>query len=746
MQGVGFRPFVYRLATRHGVTGSVQNQLGEVAVLAQGEPEQLNAFGAALLSEAPPLAQPTVLERQTLPVAQWQEFRILASCETPLAEIHVPPDYFTCEECLAELRHPGDRRYRYPFINCTQCGPRYTLIKRLPYDRANTSMARFGLCEACRAEYSDPLDRRFHAEPVACPRCGPELQFIGPESKTTLAGAAALRACVAALHSGKIVAVKGVGGYHLMCDAEDGATIARLRVRKPRAHKPLAVMFPFGGEDGLSWVRAAVELSQDEAALLLSPLRPIVLAAKAPASPLSTQIAPGLGEVGVMLPYSPLHHLILNDYGKPLVATSGNVSGEPVLTDNAEVDTRLAHVSDAVLHHNRPIIRPADDSLYRTIGDAPRPLRLGRGCAPSEIRLPLRLPYPLLAVGAHMRNTVTLAWERRAVISPHIGDMHSPRSMAVFASLVESLQSLYRVRAEGVVCDRHPGYTTSRWAEHSGLSVRRVLHHHAHASALAGEHSLGEDWLVFAWDGLGFGEDGSLWGGEALAGAPGQWRRVGSMRPFRLPGGEWAGREPWRAALALCWELDLPWRGAPVATEALHQAWLRRVNAPSSTAVGRLFDAAAALIGLCHRSSYEGQAPMMLEAACRGSGEAIALPLARDANGLWQTDWGPLVPSLLAKDRAPGMRAADFHASLAQALVEQALRIRESHAVARVGLCGGVFQNRWLVERATALLRASGFSICLAQQVPTNDGGISFGQAVETGAALVCESACSRHG
>jgi hydrogenase maturation protein HypF len=734
---VGFRPFVYRLATRHGVTGSVQNHLGKVAVLAQGEPQQLAAFGRALVSEAPPLAQPAVLEVRKLPLSALHEFRILPSCETMVAEIHVPPDYFTCDDCLAELLHPRDRRYRYPFINCTQCGPRYTLIRRLPYDRPNTAMARFALCQACRAEYLDPLDRRFHAEPVACPRCGPELQFIDSERRTASGSAAALTACVAALQGGGIVAVKGVGGYHLMCDAQDEAAVARLRARKPRPDKPLAVMFPFGGEDGLSRVRAAVKLTQGEAELLLSPLRPIVLATKAPASSLCAQIAPGLGEVGVMLPYSPLHHLILHDYGKPVVATSGNLSGEPVLTDNAEVDSRLGHVIDAALHHNRPIVRPADDPLFRTIGGAPRPLRLGRGCAPREITLPFRLPLPLLAVGAHMRNTVTLAWERRAVISPHIGDMHSPRSVAVFASLVESLQSLYQIRAEAVVCDRHPSYTTSRWAEQCGLAVHRVLHHHAHASALVGEYPGADDWLVFTWDGLGFGADGSLWGGEAFAGAPGQWRRVGTMRSFCLPGGERAGREPWRAALALCWELNLPWQGAPAETVALHQAWQRRVNAPPTTAVGRLFDGAAALVGLCQHSSYEGQAPMLLEAACSGPGEAIALPLARDADGLWQTDWGPLIHGLLADQRAPGVRAADFHASLAQALLAQALRVRESHAVGRVGLCGGVFQNRWLVQRATDLLRAHGFSVCLPQQIPANDGGISFGQAIEVGAALV---------
>ena len=469
----------------------------------------------------------------------------------------------------------------------------------------------------------------------------------------------------------------------------------------------------------------------------MSPLRPIVLLAKASASRLSRRIAPGLGEIGVMLPYSPLHHLILRDYGKPVVATSGNLSGEPVLIDKAEVDNRLGHVSDAALHHNRPILRPADDPLFRAIAGVPRPLRLGRGCAPLEMSLSFELPYPLLALGAHMRNTVTLAWDRRAVVSPHIGDMHSPRALAVFRALIESLQSLYQVRAEAVVCDRHPGYTTSRWAEQSGLAVHRVLHHHAHASALAGEYPGADDWLVFAWDGLGFGEEGSLWGGETLAGGPGHWQRVGTMRPFRLPGGERAGREPWRTALALCWELNLPWAGAPAHTEALHQAWRRRVNAPLTTAVGRLFDGAAALLGLCQRATYEGQAPMLLEAACTGPGEAIPLPLARNAQGLWQTDWSPLISEVLVQERAPGERAANFHASLAQALAEQALRIRESRAVGRVGLCGGVFQNRWLVERAEDLLREAGFRVCLAQQIPANDGGISFGQVIDVGAVLV---------
>ncbi len=693
VQGVGFRPFVYRLAHAHGLAGWVRNRLGEVEIHAEGDRAALDRFGAALLTDAPPLAQPYIEGTLSVAADGLKGFEIRDSATTDTPRIHVPPDYFACADCLREVDDPLDRRFAYPFTNCTQCGPRYTLIERLPYDRVNTSMAGFPLCPACQREYTDPLDRRFHAEPTACPVCGPRLTFVSGD--TTLEGNTdALTATLSALRAGQIVAIKGVGGYHLVCDARNSDAIATLRARKPRPAKPLAVMFP-----DLAQAERYVELRDAERALLCSPMRPIVLARKsslrsasplpqaereqsvtcAAASTLAANIAPGLNEIGVLLPYAPLHHLLCRAFAAPLVMTSGNLSGEPVLTDNAEAQHRLARIADAFLHHNRPIVRPADDAVFRTLAGIPRPLRLGRGCAPLELTLPRTLSEPVLAVGGHLKLTLCLAFENRAVISPHIGDMGTPRSLAVFEQVITDLQQLYGVQATRLVCDAHPAYTTTRWAQTQTLPCTRIWHHHAHASALAGEVATDEDWLMFTWDGTGYGEDGTLWGGETLYGRPGQWRRVARLRPFRIPGGERAGREPWRSAAALCWETDTPFETAHADTALLHHAWRKGINAPQSSAAGRVFDAAASLTGVLQIGSFEGQGPMYLEALATGvTGVAIELPLSRDTSDLWQTDWAPLLAHLRDEQRTVAQRAADVHVTLAHALACRPCNLRKS--------------------------------------------------------------------
>jgi len=729
VQGVGFRPFVYRLAMRHGLTGTVRNLNGEVSIEVEGEPAALEAFTEALLVEAPPLAQPRLRECQAITPRGRQGFVILPSGGHGVAG-HLPPDLFCCEACLAELLDPGNRRYRYPFINCTQCGPRYTLITGLPYDRARTSMAGYALCPACRAEYEDPTSRRFHAEPLACPVCGPRLRFKrGKEVIHDNEGA--LAATVALLRAGGIVAVKGVGGYHLLVAAEDEAAVARLRTRKRRPAKPLAVMFPW--EPELASVRRQVVLDETEARLLCLPERPILLLRRAAGCSLAPGIAPGLGEVGVFLPYSPLHHLLLADFAAPLVATSANLSGEPVFTREAEVEARLGEVADAFLHHDRPILRPADDGVRRVIAGRPRLLRLGRGVAPLERKLAQPVAEPTLAVGGHLNVTVALAWGDRVVVSPHIGELDSPFSRAVFAQVIEDLQILYGVRARRLVCDSHPDYGSSRWARTAGLPVMRVLHHHAHASALAGEWPAIQRWLVFTWDGAGLGEDGTLWGGEALLGRPGAWRRVASFRPFRLPGGERAAREPWRVAAALCWTAGLPWHSSDEAA-LLRAAWEKGVNAPETSAVGRIFDGAASLLNLVQRASYAAQGPMQVEALAEGEGEPVPLPLCRDGGGIWRTDWAPLIAHLLRQDVTACRLAADFHATLAHALVAQARAVAEEAPFDAVGLTGGVFQNRRLAEAAVAGLAAAGWQVFLPEALPANDGGLAFGQIVERGA------------
>ena len=744
VQGVGFRPFLYRLAHRHGLSGWVRNQAGVVAVLVQGPQSAVAGFVRELASEAPPLSRPRLRKMATAPRIYPNGFEILGSRSDTSDQVHIPPDHFACDDCLAEMVSPGDRRYCYPFINCTQCGPRYTIIDRLPYDRPNTAMSGFELCPPCQAEYENPLDRRFHAQPLACPQCGPKLRYHDHGQRQVYDDTAnALAACIRSLEAGEIVAVKGIGGYHLMCDATRSDPVRRLRERKGRPHKPLAVMVPMAGDDGMAVVRQVAVPEAIHAQWLKDPLRPIVLVSKRKNAPLAAEIAPDLDEVGLMLPYSPLHHLLLSTLNRPLVATSANLSGEPVLTDDGDVESRLGHVARGFLHHDRPIRRPADDSVFRVIAGRPRLLRPGRGCAPLERSLPFSLSAPLLAVGGEMKNTIALAWGKRVVVSPHVGHMGSLRTQAVFEGVIADLQSLYGVKAEQVVCDAHPDYAASRWAHGCNLPVIHTFHHHAHASALVGEHGLREITLVFTWDGVGFGADGTLWGGEAFLGQPGRWWRVATFRPFYLPGGDKAGREPWRSALALCWEAGIPWAGAPPDLAMLRHAWEHKVHAPRSSAVGRLFDAAAALTGLISNASFEGQGPMALEAA---AGMVTGTPcppqktsLLRNDAGLWISDWKPMIAPLLNQAIPVQQRAANFHVSMANTLLEKALAVRNAHGVNQVGLSGGVFQNRLLSEQGVRLLEAHDFKVFLHEAIPCNDAGLSFGQIVEAGASMQTE-------
>ena len=735
VQGVGFRPFVYRLAKRLGIVGEVQNRLGEVDIVASGAAEVLQRFEQELVTRAPPLSRPVITRIEHVELRDDSDFCIAPSSAAAAAKVFVPPDYFMCDDCRRELQDPADRRYRYPFINCTQCGPRYTLIESLPYDRHNTSMKAFPLCADCEREYVDPANRRFHAEPVACPACGPQVAFGETGTDATVRGDAALEAAVAALRAGRIVAVKGIGGYHLVCAACDAAAGAGLRRRKQRPDKPLAVMFPLAGRDGLDIVRRFASLSDAESERLASPVRPIVLVNRRPGGTLADNVAPGLREIGAFLPYSPLHQLLLEGFGGPLVATSGNISGEPVLTSNEEAAKRLAPVADAFLHHDRPIVRPADDPVYRRISGRMRPLRLGRGCAPLELTLPWRQPVPVLAVGGHMKGALALAWDERVVVSPHIGEMDSPRSLAVFEQVAADLQALYGVEAGKIVCDAHSGYTTHQWARRQPLPVETVWHHEAHASAVAAEFARPGQWLMFAWDGVGLGSDGTLWGGEALLGKAGDWRRVCSLRPFRLPGGERAGREPWRSAAALFWECGRRWADCPDDNGLAEFAWRNELNSPQTSAVGRLFDAAAALVCGQTHTSFEAQGPMQLEALARASRHPVYLSLMRGKNGVLESDWEPLLDVLADAERSPEERAEIFHSSLAQVIVQQACRVGYEHDIHQVGLCGGVFQNALLADLATDGLRRRGFDVYLPEQLPCSDAALCYGQAAHIAAA-----------
>ncbi len=728
VQGVGFRPFVYRLAQKHKLTGTVLNRSGQVEIQIQGNSAQISRFEQDLIQQAPPLAAPQIQEKKWRQRLAFNDFQILASQSSPNVDIHLPPDYASCPECLEEINDPQAHRYQYPFTSCTQCGPRYTIIKALPYDRINTTLADFPLCPVCQQEYTNSADRRFHAQPLACETCGPVLSFQHLGKPALHGNQASLEATVQALKAGEVVAMKGIGGYHLLCDARNDAAVQRLRERKPRPDKPLAVLLPvFSAEE----INSYVDSTAQERDLLMQASRPIVLVRKKTQSDLSVLIAPNLNHIGVFLPYSPLHYLLLHQAQMPLVATSGNISGDPVLIDNQAAERGLQQVTKRFLHHNRPIQRPADDSVLQVIAAQAQIIRLGRGYAPLELPLPQALKHPVLALGGQLKVTIALAWDKRVVVSPHICDLGSLAGQQVFEQLIQDLQQLYHVKAEHLLCDQHPDYLSSRYARQQHLPVQAIYHHYAHASSLAGSYPEVKSWLCFSWDGTGLGADSSLWGGETFWGTSGNWQRLASLRPFYLPGGDKAGRAPWRSAAALCWQTGkvLPVDVDPFELQLSQHAWQKRLNCPQSHAMGRLFDAMACLILGHTHSSFEGQAPMQLEALCRDSDDWIALPISTE-NPRW-IDWQPLLDLALNPYLSAAYKATVFHNSLAHMMIDLALSLRADYPFEAIGLAGGVFQNCYLVEKIFEYAQAEQLEVFLPQSVSVNDGGLSYGQVLE---------------
>jgi len=781
VQGVGFRPFVYRLATELGLVGWVINDTQGVFIEVEGPEPAVRRFGERLPAETPPRAIVQTIATTWLAPAGYTRFEIRHSDDSGARTVLVLPDIATCPDCLAELFDAADRRHRYPFTNCTNCGPRFTIIQALPYDRPNTTMRRFTLCPDCRREYEDPLDRRFHAQPNACPTCGPRLAFYegrGPKTESGTAlppadavGDEALRRTAAALRAGRIVAVKGLGGFHLMVDARDAAAIRRLRESKPRRAKPFALM-----ARDLAQVRQFCIVSAAAEALLTSPEAPIVLLPKIAnhKSQIADEVAPDNPNLGVMLPYTPLHHLLLREVDFPVVATSGNLADEPICTDEAEAMARLGHIADAFLVHDRPIARHADDSVAWIVAGAPRLLRRARGYAPLPVLL--KEPAPtILAVGAHLKNTVALSIGRQVFISQHIGDLETPEAMVAFERVIADFLRLYEAQPVAIAHDLHPDYLSTKWAQenHQWQIANRtspvaqlvpVQHHHAHLAACLAENQAEGPALGVTWDGTGYGPDGTIWGGEFLLGDAAGYERVAHLRPFRLPGGEAAVKEPRRTALALLWELygdaalemdDLaPIRALrPAERKLLAQMLGRGVNAPITTSAGRLFDGIAALIGLHGVISFEGQAAMALEFAADGretGAYEVVIEEGRETSNVKREtsnvtfyasrftlllDWAPWVAGALADLRrgvSQGIIAARFHNALVEAIAAVAQRV----GATRVALSGGCFQNRLLTERAADRLRRAGFEVLLHRQVPPNDGGISLGQVAVAAARL----------
>jgi hydrogenase maturation protein HypF len=772
VQGVGFRPFVWRLAAELGLDGRVVNRAGQVDIEVGGPIEAVEAFARRLTTDAPPRARVEAVEvRDSVrSVVPGTGFTIEESEAVASAERLFPPDIATCDDCLAELFDPADRRHRYPFTNCTNCGPRATIIDDLPYDRARTSMREFPLCAACEAEYRDPTNRRFHAEPVACPECGPQLSYRRPGDAAPAAHREeALAAALSDLRAGRIVAVKGLGGYHLACDATDPVAVARLRDRKHRWAKAFAVMVR-----DVAAARALATLTPEEEALLTSPARPIVLLERRRQG-LGARLADAVVQaepersaalsrrVGLFLPYTPLHHLLLESLGRPIVLTSGNLSDEPLATDDAEALERLAGIADAFLQHDREIRARYDDSVTRVVGGRESLIRRGRGYAPEPLDLPVVTPATLLAVGAELKHTFTLARGSRAHVAPHTGDLEDLLTHRAFETNLAHLKRLLDIEPEYVVHDLHPGYLSTQYAMSHFPESRRIAvqHHHAHVASAAAEAGLTGPFVGVAFDGLGMGDDGTFWGGEVLVATLASYRRVGRFGRAPMPGGALAVKKPYRMALgyllaAEAFEPESSVAGGadpidpelarafldrldPREVEVVRLQLKRSLNAPIASSAGRLFDAAASLLGIRDVAEYEAQAAIELELlADEGSAEPLPYLLVRRA-GLLIYDPRPTIRGLLAglaAGRATETLAAQFQETIAAVTREMVGEVGRMTGLRAVALSGGVFQNQWIATTLVRRLAGDGFEVHTNQKVPANDGGISYGQAAVAAARL----------
>jgi hydrogenase maturation protein HypF len=695
VQGVGFRPFVHRLAAERELSGFVLNDGQGVLVEIEGDPERLDDFVSAIHTDPPSLAIVRSLEGERIAALGEPDFQIKQSSAGTVGAA-VSADAATCDECLAELFNPTDRRYRYPFINCTQCGPRFTIVERVPYDRANTTMAGFEMCRECQAEYENPRDRRFHAEPIACPRCGPRL------SMSTEAAAEVLR-------QGAILAVKGLGGYHLACDASNEKVVARLRQRKHREEKPLAVM----SADPASFA----VLTPDELKQLASRSRPIVICAQRPGNGLAPSVAPGSPWVGLMLPYTPVHHLLCSDFGGPLVMTSGNQSDEPIAFDDEDARERLSPIADDFLTHDRPIHRRCEDSVIRSTF----PIRRSRGFAPESIPLPVGAGRPIVGAGAELKSTFCVARGQEAFLSPHLGDLDSASAYRAFRADLELYLEMQGVEPEVVAHDLHPDYLSTRWAQEQPADLVGVQHHHAHAASCLAENRHLEPALALVFDGTGYGSDGTIWGGELLRCDLAEFERVAHLVPVPLPGGEAAIREPWRTASSY---LELAERPVPFDDwQAVRESL--KVNAPLSSGMGRLFDAVAAVLGVRERVSYEGQAAVELEQLA-GTAEASAYECRVEDGTISGPDLVAAAHDDVKGGRPLDQIAAAFHEGVAAAAARACELAAEPRTVV---LSGGSFQNLRLLESTSRRLAKLGFRVLRHRLVPPNDGGISYGQA-----------------
>ena len=721
MQGVGFRPFVYALAARRSLTGMVGNISSGVIIEIQGADEAASAFIDELRNNPPPLAMIDSIAVESMDEKRESAFTIVDSRAQPLASTPISPDISVCADCLSEMFDPADRRYRYPFINCTNCGPRFTIIQDIPYDRPLTTMRAFPMCAACESEYHDPANRRFHAQPNACPLCGPHVSY-GPLTRE-----AAIKAAIDALRGGQIVAIKGIGGFHLACDATNDLAVRTLRERKGRGAKPFALM-----ARNLEGVRRYAHVLEDEAQLLTSKERPIVLLRTRDNPEISPAVAPGNKYLGFLLPYTPLHYLLVGE--NPLVMTSGNFSDEPIVKDNDEALSRLAALADAFLLHNRDIHVVCDDSVTRVFEGRELPIRRSRGYSPMPVKLPRSGPT-VLAVGGELKSTFCLTRDDNAYLSQHIGDMENLETLAAFEHAFAHLRALFRAEPERLVCDLHPNYLSSRWAAgyaaEKRLPLIRVQHHHAHLASVTAEHGCGGRLIGVIFDGTGYGTDGAIWGGEILCGGFDGFERLMHLKYVPLAGGDASIRRPLRMALAHLWSagIERDVNLTPVELRILRRQLETGMNCVPTSSMGRLFDAFAALLGVRETVSYEAQAAIEMEAMCEG--------VAIDRGYRFAIEGGVFDPAPVFKSALNDLRcnvprteiAASFHHAAAELVLRCCESARERTGINTIGLSGGVFQNTTLLKLVTAALARQEFEILTHRKVPTNDGGLALGQA-----------------
>lgn len=738
VQGVGFRPFIYQLARHHGLTGEVANTATGVSLLLEGPAHQIQSLIDDLPRRKPPLAQIVEISQTTAPLSGFTAFSIVKSRKSAARATLISPDVMVCEDCLAEMRDPADRRYRYPFINCTNCGPRYTIIDDIPYDRPKTSMRHFTMCPDCQAEYDDPDNRRFHAQPNACPVCGPQVTLCDARG-ITVDTDDPIAAAARRIRQGRIVAVKGLGGFHLVVDAVNEAAVMRLRRRKHREEKPLALMCA-----SIAHIRSLARVNASEERLLVSIQRPIVLIEKRAATPIAASVAPKSRTFGIMLPYTPLHHLLLDAGFTALVMTSANLSEEPIAIDNQEAFDRLGDIADDFLIHDRDIYLRSDDSIVRHSAGHMRPLRRSRGYVPVPVFLKDELP-PVLACGAELKNTVCLSRGRQAFVSQHIGDLENRATDDFFRLTIEHLKRILDIRPQIVACDLHPDYLSTRYArEMTDLPVVEVQHHHAHLAACMAENKAHGPVIGLAFDGTGLGTDGTIWGGEVLVADYQRFTRAAHLQAVPMPGSAAAIRQPWRMALAHLMATvddgsdikDLPLSRLADARQIqiTRQMIEKNINCPLTSSLGRLFDAVAAMVGLRGQVAFEGQAAMELEAMADNA-ETAAYDFAWDetGNGTIVIPCAPLIRAVikdLRDGRSPATISARFHNTLVALFDALCRQLRDRTGIDQVALSGGVFQNDRLLSGLCKALEKSGLHVLTHRLVPANDGGLSLGQAI----------------